>query len=98
MLGGIIQALGGGIYAVYDYDTGKANVVSGSGTSVAGAENIINGLVEAGRIPTNAIFGVVGANLVSGDLEKKAEISETSESNSIPKPNIPLPYEASLNL
>ena len=98
MLGGMFQALGGGMYAIYDYDTGKANVVSGTGTTVDGAENIINGLIEAGRIPTTAIFGAVGADLVTGDLEEKAEISETTETNDIQKPNLPLPYEASLNL
>lgn len=97
ILGGIVQSLGGGIYAVYDYETGKANVVNGAGTTVAGAENIVNGLTDAGRIPTNALFGAVGVDLVSGNMEEKAEISsqETASSDTVAAP-IPVPYESSI--
>ena len=96
VLGGMVQSLGGGIYAVYDYETGKANVVNGGGTTIAGAENIVNGLITAGRIPANALFGAVGVNLVGGNMDQKARISreETSSNNS--KQGLPMPYEQSI--
>ena len=64
---------------------------------MAGAENIVNGLTDAGRIPTNALFGAVGVDLVSGNMEEKAEISsqETASSDTVAAP-IPVPYESSI--
>ena len=96
ILGGMVQSLGGGIYAVYDYETGKANVVNGAGTTISGAENIVNGLVEAGRIPANALFGAVGVNLVGGNMDEKAKISSDEASSNNSKQGLPVPYEQSI--
>ena len=97
VLGGMFQSLGGGLYAIYDYDTGRANVVNGAGTTVAGAENIVAGLIDAGRLPTNALFGAVGVDLVQGDIEEKAKMSESEVQSNNSLQGLPQPYVQSIS-
>ena len=74
--GGSVQALGGGLYSLFDNESGEAVVVNGVGNTVEGGDKIVNGLVEAGRLPVNAVFNV--------DLKKIGDknISEVMEESS----------------
>ncbi len=98
--GGTVQALGGGLYAIYDPATGRANVISGAGTTVAGAEEIVNGLVTAGKLPVNTLFGAVNANLISkSDLVAADNAANTaSTTNASKKPELPKPYTQLISL
>ena len=100
--GGTVQALGGGIYAIYDPTTGRANVVSGAGTTVAGAEGIISGLVTAGKLPVNTLFGAVDANLISKEdliAADNAATADAASTSDAPKtPEIPTPYTQLISL
>ena len=75
--GGSIQALGGGFYSIYDNESGEAVVVDGLGNAVEGGDKIVKGLIEAGKLPVDAIFNV---NLKKiGDKSLKELIEESGD-------------------
>ena len=100
--GGTIQAVGGGLYAIYDPATGRANVISGGKTFYDGGEEIISGLVTAGKLPVNTLFGAVDATLISKDDLIEADNAATAEAASTtvaPKtPELPTPYTQLISL
>ena len=45
-------------YGLFDNESGEAVIVDGLANKIEGGENIVKGLVEAGRLPVNAVFNV----------------------------------------
>lgn len=78
--GGSVQALGGGLYSLFDNESGEAVIVDGLANNIEGGENIVKGLVEAGRLPVNAVFNVdlkkIGNKNISEVIEESSKDAE----------------------
>ena len=78
--GGSVQALGGGLYSLFDNESGEAVIVDGLANKIEGGENIVKGLVEAGRLPVNAVFNVdlkkIGDKNISEVIEESSKDAE----------------------
>ena len=78
--GGSVQALGGGLYSLFDNESGEAVIVDGLANKIEGGENIVKGLIEAGRLPVNAVFNVdlkkIGDKNISEVIEESSKDAE----------------------
>ena len=101
--GGSVQALGGGLYSLFDNESGEAVVVNGVGNAVEGGDKIVKGLVEAGRLPVNAVFNVdlkkIGDKNISEVMEESSTDAEGQKaSNTGTAENTGyVPYEATIS-
>ncbi len=100
--GGGVQALGGGLYAVFDQESGEATVVDGLGNAQEGGGKVIDGLIEAGKLPVDAVFNIDLKKIGNRDIKDViSDEGAAAESNSSLDSNAEentgyVPYEASI--
>ena len=68
------------IDSLFDNESGEAVIVDGLANKIEGGENIVKGLVEAGRLPVNAVFNVdlkkIGDKNISEGIEESSKDAE----------------------
>ena len=101
--GGGVQSLGGGLYALYDQESGEATVVDGLGNAQEGGGKVIDGLIEAGKLPVNAVFNINLKKIGNRDIKDVITDEGTSAQNNQSLDNYAeentgyVPYQAPIN-